>query len=139
MRKGQWRVQGLAPGRMASCKPSPGQGRLSLGQMAALATSKRVLLGPGGEQVSPSAFQPSARPITEILPEILGQDITSRKGHSSQSLTSLFQLVRNKMAAFTLKNCSVRILIKCTAAERRTQEAKPSLKQHETSRSGRRG
>lgn len=49
MRKGQWRVQSPALGRMPSCKPFLGQGRLSLGQMAALATSKQALPGPGGE------------------------------------------------------------------------------------------
>lgn len=59
----------------------------------------------------------SAWPGMATPTEILGSHIPGRKGHSSQSLTSLFQLVRTKMAAFTLKNCNVRLLIKCTAAE----------------------
>lgn len=40
--------------------------------------------------------------------------------------------MKNKTAASTLKDCTVRLLIKCTALSCPTQEAKPSLKRHET-------
>lgn len=66
-------------------------------------------------QASRLPFQHSAPP--QGSQRLAQHSHSDRKGHSSQSLTSLFQLVRNKMAAFTRKNCNVRLLIKCTAAE----------------------
>lgn len=91
----------------------------------ALAPSKEALPGAGGwgkpALLAPSSEPPprahSAHPGTATQKEILDQYIPGRKGHLSLGLTSLFQLVKNKMAAFTLKNCNVRLLIKCTAAE----------------------
>lgn len=76
--KGAVASPGPGPRQDALLQALPGSGQLSLGQMAATATSERALPGPGGEEASPSAFQPSARPITEILLEIPGQDIASR-------------------------------------------------------------
>lgn len=106
-----------------SCPPaSPPQvqGGLILGQMAALPTSKRALPGPGRwdrSAVCPSSIVSHHRAHSAWPSTATPTEIPSRKGHSSQSLTSLFQLVKDKMAAFTLKNCNVRLLIKCTAAE----------------------